>query len=705
MCGIVGSVNQTIDNNILDTIRHRGPDDSGIEQYEIGNASVFFGHRRLSIQDLSSAGHQPMLSSCGKYAIIFNGEIYNHFELREKLQDITFRGHSDTETIVNYIARFSIDAVKDFNGIFAFALLDKIKEKIYLVRDRFGVKPLYYYQDKEQFLFSSEIRPMQSMVSDVIDLENLALLLKLRYNAAPTTLYEKILKLEPGHYLSVDLRTNETIKTSFSIPVLINNNISFEEALDKYEVLFEHAIKRQLLADVEVGVLLSGGIDSALVAYYAQKHSDKTIKTFTIGFAEHDDTDETADARETAKILGTEHYEIKISDDEFEKIFSECINIVEEPLGTTSIIPMYYLNKLVSKHVKVVLTGQGADEPLGGYKRYQGEIIREKFPSFIFQLLKPVSHLIKNEQVYRALNALGEKNIIKRFSLIYALFKNDEVKQLIGQSTTKDEELIRYFYGLLEGKIKYGVEAMMSNDMRMNLSDDLLLYTDKISMHFSIEARVPMLDNELIEFIESLPYEYRIKGKEGKYIHKKFAEKILPKEIIYRKKKGFQSPTEKWFKGEKGKYNLRVNPKNFKRLKQKIKEITRKTLPTPFAERLIKLEQVTRGWINYYRFANIVGKLKSLDTWVRNRLRYCIWKHWKKPNKRMRSFIRLGVPYGQAYAWSRSRMGGWAIAQSPMMKTTVTVYRLQQKGYVSFSTQLSKSHRTMPKHQFKLTFI
>ncbi len=162
-------------------------------------------------------------------------------------------------------------------------------------------------------------------------------------------------------------------------------------------------------------------------------------------------------------------------------------------------------------------------------------------------------------------------------------------------------------------------------------------------------------------------------------------------------------PTYK--KGEKGKYNLRVNPKSFKRLKQKIKEITRKTLPTPFFERLIKLEQVTRGWINYYRFANIEVRLRELDTWVRNRLRYCIWKHWKKPDKRMRSFIRLGVPYGQAYAWSRSRMGGWAIAQSPIMKTTVTIKRLQQKGYISFTTQLSKSCKTMPEHQFKLTFI
>ena len=162
-------------------------------------------------------------------------------------------------------------------------------------------------------------------------------------------------------------------------------------------------------------------------------------------------------------------------------------------------------------------------------------------------------------------------------------------------------------------------------------------------------------------------------------------------------------PTYK--KGEKGKYNLRVSPKSFKRLKQKIKEVTRKTLPLPLTERLTKLENITRGWINYYRFANIVGKLRDLDTWVRNRLRYCIWKHWKKPNKRMRSFIRLGINKNQAYAWSRSRMGGWAIAQSPMMKTTVTIERLQRKGYVSFTTQLSKSRRVMPEVQLKLSFV
>lgn len=553
MCGIVGTVNKPFDNQTLDLIRHRGPDDGDIVTLEAGDDEIYLGHRRLSIQDLTSAGHQPMHSACGKFVIIFNGEIYNHLELREKLPDIEWRGHSDTETIVNYIARYGIESIRDFNGIFGFGLFDIENSKLYVARDRYGVKPIYFYQAETELIFGSEIRPIKKLIHDEIDKDNLATLLKLRYNPAPTTLYKNIQKLRAGHVLEYDVKKHSLEMRSFIRPVAVNHTIAFEKATEKYGELFEQAIKRQLLADVEVGVLLSGGIDSALVAYYAQKQSEKPIKTFTIGFSEDDESDETLDARETARILGTEHYEIKISDDQFESVFRKCIEIVEEPLGTTSIIPMYYLNELVASHgVKVVLTGQGADEPLGGYTRYRGEMMYGKIPPFVFSLAKPLSGLVKNESIYRAINSLGEKDIVKRWELIYALFSDKEIQKLIKVSESKSGELIKYFYELLGGSKKDSTNAMMSNDMRMNLCDDLLLYTDKISMNFSIEARVPMLDNDLVDFIESLPLEYKIRGKEGKYIHKKFAESVLPKEIIYRKKKGFKSPTEKWFRGEKG---------------------------------------------------------------------------------------------------------------------------------------------------------
>jgi asparagine synthase (glutamine-hydrolysing) len=552
MCGILGTINKLFDEKTLSLIKHRGPDDNDIIKLLISNNELLFGHVRLSIQDLSQAGHQPMYSHCGNYLIIFNGEIYNHLDLRKKLNNIDFKGHSDTETIVNYIAKYGIESVNELNGIFGFCLLDIKLKKLYLIRDRYGIKPIYFHKNNNNFIYSSEIRPIKHLIDTSVDKTNLASLLKLRYNAAPTTLYKDINKLASGHILEYNLLNNQYNIKPYISPISINNEITFAIAIKKYAELFEQAVKRQLLADVEVGVLLSGGIDSALVAYYAQKYSDKPIKTFTIGFEDDDESDETSDARETARILGTDHYEIKISDDQFEDVFETCINIVEEPLGTTSIIPMYFLNKLVSKHVKVVLTGQGADEPLGGYTKYRGEILSNNYPKFLFNLLKPFSKLIKNESAFRAINSLGEKNTVTRFELIYALFSNDEIKKLIKVADTKSYSLIEYFYTLLDGKSKNGATAMMANDLRMSLSDDLLLYTDKISMHFSIEARVPILDNELVEYIESLPLTLKIHGKESKYIHKKFAESVLPKEIIYRKKKAFKSPTEKWFKGNKG---------------------------------------------------------------------------------------------------------------------------------------------------------
>jgi len=553
MCGIVGTINKSFDNSVLDLIKHRGPDDGEILDLTISKCDVTLGHRRLSIQDLSSSGHQPMQSACGKFIIIFNGEIYNHFDLRDRLEGINFKGHSDTETIVNYIAKFGIVSVKDFNGIFGFSLVDIEKQKMYVVRDRYGVKPIYFSINKDELIFSSEIRPLKKLLDTNVYKDNLATLLKLRYNPAPTTLYKDIQKLRAGHALEYDIANHTFEINSFIEPIELNENLDLDSAVLKYGELFEQAIKRQLLADVEVGVLLSGGIDSALVAYYAQKYSTKPIKTFTIGFSEDDDSDETSDARESARILGTDHYEIKITDNQFEDVFKKCIEIVEEPLGTTSIIPMYFLNELVASHgINVVLTGQGADEPLGGYTRYRGEMMYGKVPPVLLNFFKPLSGIVKNESIYRAINSLGEKDTIKRWELIYSLFSDKEIKKLINVDESKSSEFIKYFYDLLDGKSKNGTNAMMSNDMRMNLCDDLLLYTDKISMNFSIEARVPMLDNDLVDFIESLPLEYKINGKDGKYIHKKFAESVLPKEIIYRKKKGFKSPTEKWFKGEKG---------------------------------------------------------------------------------------------------------------------------------------------------------
>lgn len=560
MCGILGSINLAFGEDTLETIYHRGPDSGAIESFTIGDNTIYLGHRRLAIVELTEAGYQPMSTKQQDFVIVFNGEIYNHLELRDKLKEVEFSGNSDTETILYYLAKFGIKGVKDFNGIFSFCLLDRINQKIYLVRDHFGVKPLYYFlNEAKELMFSSEIRPLRHYKRKLtIDKENIAELLKLRYNPAPDTVYEGILKVRPGHILEYNLKDNTSSICNYIDPIQITKDYSFSQAVDKYGQLFEAAVQRQLMSDVEIGTLLSGGIDSALVTYFAQKHSKNKIKTYTVGFEENEFANEIEEAQKSADFLNTDHHNIIISSNNFKKVFEETCRIVEEPLGTTSILPMYYLNEAVSKDLKVVLTGQGADEPLGGYTRYKGEILADKYPSFMFQLVGPIANYTKKEKWIRAAQSLSIKDDIKRWENIYSLFTDKEIASLIGIKDSKSYDKIAYYYNLLNCKEKRGVEGMMAVDLRMNLADDLLMYTDKVSMNFTIETRVPMLDTELIRFLESLPYDYKIADGETKKIHKAFAREVLPEEIINRPKKGFMSPTEKWFREELGEYYIQM---------------------------------------------------------------------------------------------------------------------------------------------------
>ncbi|MBL4879699.1 MAG: asparagine synthase (glutamine-hydrolyzing) [Oleispira sp.] len=557
MCGILGSVNFAFDKKTLALMAHRGPDDFGLERFSVNDHSVCFGQQRLSIIDLSPAGHQPMVSNCGNYVIIFNGEIYNHLELRSQLsKNIEYRGHSDTETILNYLIKFGINGIADFNGIYAFAFLDIRNQKLVLARDSFGVKPLYFFQNENSLIFASEIRPLKSLLNKTdLNKKALASLLRLRYNVSPDTLYTNIKKLPPGHFHVLDLSSKyPTSNTKYFAGKLPDINTSNRKVLIKqYGIELEKAVNRQLLSDVEIGVMLSGGIDSALVAALAKKHYKGRLKAFTIGFEGDFAEDEIEDARETARILDLDHYVKKITFSDFLGLIKECTRIVEEPLATTSMIPMFYLSQLTAHHVKVVLTGQGADEPLGGYARYKGELYHQKVPEVLRNVIKPlISFLkIKNEKILRGANSIGVINIIDRFIATYEIFSTDEIRKLIAVEDNLSKERISYFYDILDCKSNpYSVARMMALDTRMNLSDDLLNYTDKITMNFSIECRVPMLDIELVKFVEALPIGLKLNRKHGKIIHKEFAKTILPESIINRKKKGFQSPTNKWFRDE-----------------------------------------------------------------------------------------------------------------------------------------------------------
>lgn len=557
MCGILGAVNIPFEDSTLDIIRRRGPDDCGIERFSINGNSVVFGHRRLSIVDPGPAGHQPMMTADKRRIIIFNGEIYNHLDLRRKLSDVCFRGHSDTETILYYLDRYGIEGISHFNGIFSFAFLDIEKAKLVICRDYFGVKPLYYAYISGKFLFSSELKPIQSLIQDSVEVSNIATLLRLRYSPSPYTLFRHIHKVRPGHIVTVDLNTGypvvATESYSYKMSIQVDTPATFSDAVDEYGDLLEQAVCRQLMSDVEVGILLSGGIDSALIAQIAQNNLSYRMKAFTVGYHDDDDSDETADAQDTAGRYGLRSLVTKIGIDDFLDIIKSCVAIVEEPLATTSIIPMYYLARHAAKNVKVVLSGQGADELLGGYGRYQGELYRKYVPPLLASVGKKVVDFTRcgSEQIIRGLNAFRFEDDIDHFLSVYSVFQDKQIEMMLGVKETKSKDILRYYYNLLScAEISSSVSRMMALDMNMNLADDLLLYTDKVTMHFSLECRVPMLDLDLVKFVQSLPYQFRLKIGRTKIIHRAWARTVLPAYIIDRKKKGFQSPTKKWFNEE-----------------------------------------------------------------------------------------------------------------------------------------------------------
>jgi asparagine synthase (glutamine-hydrolysing) len=553
MCGILGAINISVTTDLLDTIRHRGPDCQAIYSDKVNNHSIYLAHTRLSIVDLSAAGNQPMVSECGNYVLIFNGEIYNHLELREELKFKNFKGHSDTETLLYLLIEKGIDAIGLLNGIFGFAFFSKKAGTILIARDPFGVKPIYYFFDNKRLMFSSEIRPIHKVINTSLNLNALSMLLNLRYVPSPYTLHNEILKVRPGHYYEFKLNDERIeLKTSPYVTKLPEyEEIDFDAAVDLYGDKLQHAVTRQLMGDVDMGVLLSGGIDSALIGGIAAQKLDRKMKAFTVGFDAEYRVNEIDLAAETAKYFNLEHHIVKMDVSTFFDTFAECSRIVEEPLATTSFIPMYYLSKLAAEHVKVVLTGQGADEPLGGYGRYQGEIVREQYPRIVFQLMKYIVQMsgTKRETLLRGARTLSIKEDIERFMNAYSLFKIDEVKRMTGREVAKDScDLIAYYYTLLTNNKQSNVDKMMSIDLRMNLSDDLLLYTDKITMNFALECRVPMLDLELVGFLESLPTSFKVTKGKTKIIHRAFAKRMLPETIINRPKYGFQSPTDIWFR-------------------------------------------------------------------------------------------------------------------------------------------------------------
>jgi len=559
MCGILGSINKPFGDEVLKLIHHRGPDSRNIVDYSVNDIPITLAHTRLSIVDLSEAGSQPMVSQCGNYTIVFNGEIYNHIDLRKKLPEIKFKGHSDTETILYYIAKFGIDSIADFNGIFAFGFWDVKKQKIFLARDHYGVKPLYYFQRNNELIFSSEIKTIIEIVPNIsLDINNLHTFLRLRFCPSPQTLLQNLYKLESGHYLSIDINNVGNFEKKFYsyIPTK-NKEISEKDALDQYDDLVHKSVKRQLMSDVPIAIMLSGGVDSAMLAYIAQKVSNTKFDTYTVGYDFSTNANELSDAKITANLLGTNHHEIILADNDFSDRLSDFVNMVEEPIGSQSIFPFYYLTEGIhNDFYKVALSGQGVDEAWAGYGRYNYQNLFDSFSSPLFNSLKQVVNLSSNDKLRRGINSLSENDRAMRYIESYSFFDKKMTNKLTNKFNKEHDdylsELIKSKFDLYKLNSFSAVDSMMFLDSRLALSDDLLLYTDKLSMQHSLEVRVPFLDVELMKFVESLPDNYKVNAFQNKILHKKLAERYLPKEIIYRKKKGFYIPRKEWFRSDIG---------------------------------------------------------------------------------------------------------------------------------------------------------
>jgi asparagine synthase (glutamine-hydrolysing) len=564
MCGICGvfdfqgrPVELDLVRKMSDAIRHRGPDGEG---YYVCQC-VGLGHRRLSIIDLAG-GDQPISNEDGSLQVIFNGEIYNFVELREQLEEKghVFKTRSDTEVIVHSYEEWGLDCPTHFNGIFAFAVWDSRRKQLFLARDHVGVKPLYYTVIGSRFVFASEIKALlqHPACRREVDLSSLGQLFTLRYVPAPKTLFSDIKKLSSGHSIVVSAEGMEIARYWKWTP-RIREVQDERPVVETYQDLIQDAFRLQMRSDVPVGLFLSSGVDSGTLLALMSEHSTEPVHTFTIGFEGGERSNETEDARKMARQFGADHSEMVIGPKDYENYYQRYLRDLEEPLGNESAAAFYFVSLIASRQVKVVLTGQGVDEPWAGYPRHIGIRISQlysRLPRLLTeQVFDPlVTRFVTRELLRRGVKSLNDPDILARLVKIYSFFSSEMKGQLFQpwllDQISADGVQAREALSRLQSDVS-GLDPltqMVYIDTRADLCDDLLMVADKTAMANSLEARVPFLDYRIVEFAESLPPSLKLHRLSGKYLHKKAVQKWLPKEIVYRKKKGFANPVDKWLR-------------------------------------------------------------------------------------------------------------------------------------------------------------
>ena len=551
------------------TLLHRGPDDSGT--WIDPGAGIALGHRRLSILDLSSAGHQPMVSANGRYVIILNGEIYNHLDMRMRLKDAgsapNWRGHSDTETLLASIEQWGIERALSISaGMFAFAVWDRRENELTLARDRLGEKPLYYGWLGDSFVFGSELKALRAFPGFRAQLDPAALAGYMRrgFIQAPHSIYRNIFKLLPGTYLQIPAnraagsvpapkaywRLREAVEQGRRDPFRGDD----EEAAGALEVLLARSVAMQSIADVSLGAFLSGGIDSSLVVALMQAQSSNSVKTFTIGFNEPR-FDEASHARAVAQHLGTEHTEMYVNSQDAMRVIPELPRMFDEPFGDSSAIPTYLVSQLARSKVTVSLSGDGGDELFGGYARYQrtkdlwGQLRRIPYPlrvtmSHGTRLIEPLARPTSaGPAVRRAGRFLAARSPQDCYDI--------QVSHHYGSPTgvLGASEIHPPRTTIWQGAGASIFDHMMYDDSVTYLPDDILVKVDRASMAVSLESRVPMLDHRVVEFAWRLPLRMKVRQGEGKWLLKKILRKYVPARLVEREKMGFGVPVDDWLRG------------------------------------------------------------------------------------------------------------------------------------------------------------
>jgi len=599
MCGLVGFLGsvtgldgdealrqgsgQALLRRMSDTLIHRGPDDGGV--WCDAEQRIGLGHRRLSILDLSPAGHQPMVSASGRFVIAFNGEIYNHLALRDKIQeasgmDQNWRGHSDTETLLTGIEAWGVEAtLKKSIGMFAIALWDRQTHTLTLARDRMGEKPLYYgWQgsgNERVFLFGSELKALKAHPAFAADIDRGALCLLLRHNyiPAPYSIYQGIAKLEPGCLLSVSLAQPEPkIWKYWDVVAVARAGVAMpfagtaDEAVDALEVLAKDAVRQQMMADVPLGAFLSGGVDSSTVVALMQAQSARPIKTFTIGFNE-EGYNEAVHANAVARHLGTEHTELYVTSEQAMEVIPRLPSLYCEPFADSSQIPTFLVSQLAKQHVTVSLSGDAGDELFCGYSRYLRTLNLWKKMSLApaplraiaasgIKLISPsawdsFTHFIPGtgrlryvgDKLHKGAGVLASTSVDELYLGMVSHVQNP------GDWVIGGQEPFTHLTGLRpEMSGLNAVEHMMALDTISYLPDDILVKVDRAAMGVSLESRVPFLDHRLVEFAWSLPLEYKLRDGQTKWPLRQVLYHHVPRELIDRPKMGFGVPLHDWLR-------------------------------------------------------------------------------------------------------------------------------------------------------------